>query len=179
MLIWLWWSVWNSFVFFLVFALCEWFKKSIFFNSWWVVNETSRFLNPSSNSYFILFIFSLLMIFSLSSSNISVACCFPNSLDTDSFKNTFKVFFLLLVWLRWSIWYNFIFSLGKRLFTLTKKMIFFGERWIVNESSVSLNFSSYSNSVLLVFGLLMIFGLGGGNISIASSFPSSLNTNSF
>jgi hypothetical protein len=45
---------------------------------------------------------------------------------------------------------------------------------VVNESSISLNSSGNSDSVLLVFALLVVFLLGGSDVSVALLFESSL-----
>jgi len=44
----------------------------------------------------------------------------------------------------------------------------------VNESAISLNFSGSSNSVLLIFALLVVFLLGGSDIGVTLVFESSL-----
>jgi len=58
-------------------------------------------------------------------------------------------------------------------------VIFIKSWWIVNESSITLNLSINSNSVLLVLRLFEIFLLSSSNIFIAGSFESSLSLGGF
>jgi hypothetical protein len=174
------WGEWNNFLFFLLFFLLDerfWFGV-IFIESWWVVNETSRFLNPSINSNCVLLVLSLFEIFILSSSNISIAGSFPNSLNTNSFNDFFQGISFLFIRLRWGEWDSFT-TFFLFFFFLGEDTVFLDSWWVVNETSGFLNPSGNSNFVLLIFRLLIIFLLSSSNISITGGFPSSLDTNSF
>jgi hypothetical protein len=77
-------------------------------------------------------------------------------------------------WLSSSSFFHWL-SLGKRCLTGEACELVFDWHWgVVNESAISLNFSGSSNSVLLIFALLVVFLLGGSDIGVTLVFESSL-----
>jgi len=144
------------------------------------MNKSSSCLNVSSSSNSVLLIFTLFVIFLLSSSNISVTGSFENSLSWNSFENFFQGISFLLIRLGWSEINNFsFFSLSKRLLSSSVETILYGSWWVVNKTSRFLNPSCNSDFVLFVLRLFVIFLLGSSDISITGSFENSLSWNSF
>jgi hypothetical protein len=155
------------------------------------VVKTTVGLNSSVDTDVIFLVFALVPVFFLGSVDIFIASCFKGLLVGDSFFNGFSgggflfigIFWILFWWcllcffflFNWSCWVG----LGKGGLTGEAWKVILNWHWaIVNESSISLNISSYSNSVFLVFALLVVFLLGGGDVSVASLFESSLFSDS-
>lgn len=147
------------------------------------MNKTTVSLYSSGNSNCILLVFSLLIIFLLSSGNFGVAVHLEVSLSCHGLEYLLKRLFLFFVGLGRGIWndllfFLFIFSLSKG-FTLGEKIVSRSLWRVVNETTVGLDSSSDSNSVLLVFGLLIIFSLSCSNFRVTSIFKISLFLDSF
>jgi len=135
------------------------------------VVQTTVGLDSSIDTYVILLVFGHSLVFILRSFNVSIASGFPSLLLGDNSLNLFSGSGLLLVGVLWVLlwWLLFAFlllfwcsgsvfwsggwiSLGKRGFTSESWKLIFDWHWgVVNESAISLNFSSDSNSVFLVF----------------------------
>jgi hypothetical protein len=79
--------------------------------------------------------------------------------------------FALFLLLDWSCWVG----LGKGGLTGEAWKLIFDWHWgVVNESAISLNFSSNSNSVFIVFTYFVVFLLSGSDFVVALIFESSL-----
>ena len=180
--VWLRWGIWNgiSSSFLFLFLNERFGSLVVLIICWWIVNETSVSLNSSGNSNSVLLIFGLSVIFQLGCSDICITGGFPSSLFSNSTKNCFQRFLLLLIGLGWSIWnFSSFFLLLSLSLGKTVESVLLNCWSVVNESSGFLNPSGNSNSVFLIFRLLIIFLLSSRSVSITGSFPVSLDRNSF
>jgi len=158
------------------------------------VVKTTVGLNSSVDTDVILLVFTLVPVFLLGIFDIFIASGFPGLLVGDGFFDNFAgggflfigIFWVLFWWCLLGFFFLFCWlwvSLGKRgnsfshmrvLSGVALELVFDWHWGVVNESSISHDFSSNSDSVLLVFALLVVFLLGGSDVGVALLFESSL-----